>query len=155
MMQTILRLGLALAGQVVGARMRSGPLIASLALSAAGGLVLLVGLGFLIAGGFLALARHYDTPLAAAIVGGGLCLLALVVFGSVALLRRRRRPPPLTAQGLLPVLAAAPAMRGDTAEVLAAFGRLVATAAPATVAAALAGLLVGLFAPRTAVRRPC
>lgn len=150
-MGTVLRLALLAGGQLLGGR--QGSWLPSLALSAAAALVFVTGVAFLVSAVYLALAQHYDTPTAAAIVGGALCSLAALIAGGMLLLRRGRRPTGLV-QGLLPVLAATPAMRRDSEEILLAFGRLVSTAAPATVAAALAGLLVGLVSPRARVARP-
>jgi hypothetical protein len=145
-MGTLVELALALAAQytlnrqLASLRAESQSLIVSLTVFAVVCVTGVTGFGFLLVALYAELAEHYDTPEAALIMGGVLLVVAAAVI-AVSMVRARRRAGQSTAIPTLPVHTVA---HREADAVMDEFKKVLGSASPLAIAAAVVGLAVGL-----------
>jgi hypothetical protein len=140
-MHPIVGVALAAFDQAVG-RERQRRFLARTMVVGASALVSATGVGFLVAGAYLALAERYGSPLAAAMVGAALCALAAAL--ALTLRRRPGRLPARAVGGAGAGLVVAAPSRGDAQITVDELWRTLESAGALTTAFFLAGLSAGL-----------
>ncbi len=149
-MTALVELALAIAAQytlnrqLTSLRAESQNLLVFLTVFAAVCLVALTGVGFLLAALYAALLERYDVPEAAAIMGGSLFAIAVAV-AAISMMRTRLRAARSTAVPTLPAQALA---QKEAEAVLDEFKKVLGSASPMAIAAAVLGLAVGLAGAR-------
>jgi hypothetical protein len=145
-MGTLVELALAAAAQyalnrqLASLRAESHHLVISLTVSAAVCVIALTGVGFLLAALYEELLEHYDTPEAAMIMGGVLLVIAaaVVAFSMVRVRWRAAR------NGAIPTLPARTVAQQEADAVIGEFKKVLGSASPLAITAAIVGLAVGL-----------
>jgi hypothetical protein len=145
-MTALVELALAIAAQytlnrqLVSLRAESQHLVISLIGFAAVCLIALTGVGFLLAALYTALLEHYSTPEAAAIMGTALFIIAGAVV-ALSVVRTRWRAKHSTAMPSLPAHTVA---QKEAEAVIDEFKKVLGSASPLAITAAVVGLAVGL-----------
>jgi hypothetical protein len=126
--------------QVASFRAESHHLVIWVTAAAAVSLIAMTGIGFMLAALYEALLEHYDTPEAAMIMGGVLLAIAAVVV-VFSVLRARWRAAHSMA---IPTLPARTVAEREAEAVIDEFKKVLGSASPLAITAAVAGLAIGL-----------
>jgi hypothetical protein len=145
-MGALVELALAIAAQytlnrqLTSLRAESQHLVVSLTLFAAVCLIALTGVGFLLAALYAALLERYDVPEAAAIMGAALFVVAAAVV-AISMARTRWR---VAHSSVIPTLPARTVAQKEAEAVIDEFKKVLGSASPLAITAAVLGLAVGL-----------